>query len=58
MPEELYDKEEIEAAFFNYNTGEGETSEDDYQERRAEWAEFWDFLENYKKTAPERCGGC
>jgi hypothetical protein len=58
MPEELYDKEEIETAFFNYDSDGSESQNGEWEKRKEDWAKFWNYIENYKATAPERCGGC
>ena len=53
MPDKLYDKEEIEAAFFNYDSDGGESHISEWEQKCREWAKFWAYLENYKTTAAE-----
>ena len=47
----LYDKEEIETAFFNYDSDGSESQNGEWEKRRDEFSRFWEYLENYKATA-------
>ena len=48
--------ENLETAFFNYDSNGGESQNGEWEKRKEDWAKFWNYLENYKATmTQEEC---